>query len=286
MVATPRSREQLRLALPHDRTRAVVMTMGALHAGHTALIEAARTEVGADGYVSVTIFVNPLQFGPGEDFHRYPRSVAADLALCEEYGADLVFLPTVADVYGSDEGIQPGGITIDPGLLGTDWEGAVRPGHFSGMLTVVLTLLNLTRAEIAFFGEKDYQQLTLIKAMVKRFAVPVRIVGVPTVRESDGLALSSRNAYLTPAEREQAAAIPEALFAAQDGARAGASVQSIVDAVHADLAAAGLTPDYVVITDPELGPTPEYGAARLLVAVPVGTTRLLDNVALDLRGVA
>lgn len=286
MVATSRSREQLRLALPHDRTRAVVMTMGALHAGHAALIDAARNHVGEHGHVTVTIFVNPLQFGPGEDYERYPRSVDADLAICAEHGADHVFLPTVADIYGHDEGAQPGGITVDPGTLGSDWEGSARPGHFSGMLTVVLTLLNLTKAEIAFFGEKDYQQLTLIKAMARRFQLPVKIIGVPTVRESDGLALSSRNAYLSEAEREQAAAIPAALFAAQDAAHAGATVDSIIDGVHRDLEATELTPDYVVITDPELGPAPTYGEARLLVAVPVGGTRLLDNVALELRGVA
>ena len=286
MTEVIRSREQLSLALPHDRTRAVVMTMGALHAGHAALIDAAREDVGEDGHVTVTIFVNPLQFGPGEDFDAYPRDAAADIALCREHGADAVFLPSVADVYRSDSGADPGGITIDPGRLGQGMEGDQRPGHFSGMLTVVLALLHLTQADRAYFGEKDFQQLTLVRAMARRFYLPVRIIGVPTVREPDGLAMSSRNVYLTPAEREQAAAIPAALSEAQEAADAGADADAVVQVARDHLAGAGLHPDYVELRDPMLGPAPEWGEARLLVAVPVGRARLLDNVPVLLREVA
>ncbi len=286
MVAVCTSREELRLALPFNTTRAVVMTMGALHAGHAALITAAREAVGPQGHVTVTVFVNPLQFGPQEDFGRYPRTPQADIDLAADRGADLVYLPSVADVYGSDAGADPAGITVSPGELGTRWEGERRPGHFAGVLTVVMTLLQLTRADIAVFGEKDYQQLTLIRAMAKRFALPVRVLGVATVRDADGLALSSRNVYLSAQQREQALAIPRALTAAQEVAAAGGDGASVTSAAAATLHSAGLRPDYLVLTDPDLGPAPQDGEARLLVAVPVGTTRLLDNAAISLRSVA
>lgn len=286
MVAVCASREELWLALPHDRTRAVVMTMGALHEGHARLIDAARSDVGPSGHVTVTIFVNPLQFGPAEDFARYPRTPESDIDLAAAHGCDVIFLPGVVDVYGRAGGAAPGGITIDPGALGGQWEGRRRPGHFAGVLTVVMTLLQLTRAEVAFFGEKDYQQLTLIRAMARRFALPVRIVGVPTVRDSDGLALSSRNAYLSQDERARALAIPRGLFAAQRAADAGADADVVVDTVAAALAGSGLVADYIALTDPDLGPAPAMGEARLLVAAGVGSTRLLDNVPVMLRGAA
>lgn len=286
MATVCTSRDQLRLALPYNRTRAVVMTMGALHAGHASLIQAARQQVGPQGHVTVTIFVNPLQFGPHEDFARYPRTPEADSDLAAAHGADLIYLPSVPDVYGSDEGPQEDAMVILPGSLGRRWEGERRPGHFAGVLTVVMTLLHLTRAEIAVFGEKDYQQLTLIRAMAQRFALGVRIVGAPTVRDADGLALSSRNAYLSPAERERARAIPGALFAAQRAAEAGADADAVTTVAADLLHSAGLTPDYLALTDPAMGPAPTSGEARLLVAVPVGSTRLLDNVGIVLRSVA
>ncbi|WP_323448164.1 pantoate--beta-alanine ligase [Streptomyces yaizuensis] len=191
---------------------AVVMTMGALHRGHAALVRAARDRVGADGFVTVTVFVNPLQFGAGEDLDRYPRTLDADLALAREAGADVVFAPAVADMY-------PGGrplVGITAGPMGEPLEGASRPGHFDGMLTVVAKLLHLTCPDLAFFGQKDAQQLALIRRMVHDLDFPVEIVGVETVREDDGLALSSRNRYLSPAERETALALSRALFAARD----------------------------------------------------------------------
>ncbi|GIH08368.1 pantothenate synthetase [Rhizocola hellebori] len=247
----------------------VVMTMGALHAGHAALLRTARAQ--AD-FVIATIFVNPLQFGPNEDLARYPRTFDADVAMCEAEGVDLVFAPPVEEMY-------PGGqpvVTVDPGPLGGQLEGEHRPGHFAGVLTVVLKLLNLTRADAAYFGEKDYQQLTLIRRMVRDLEVPVEIVGVPTVREPDGLALSSRNRYLSDAERDLSLSLSRALR------RGGA--QRTVDAVLATAAAelAGIDVDYLELRDPELGAPPAQGSARLLVAARIGTTRLIDNTPLEL----
>ncbi|MFD7458557.1 MULTISPECIES: pantoate--beta-alanine ligase [unclassified Streptomyces] len=207
--------DDLRYALDHfsvpGRT-AVVMTMGALHEGHATLIRAARERVGRDGYVVVTVFVNPLQFGAGEDLDRYPRTLEADLKTAEQAGADIVFAPSVDEVYpaGKPE------ITLRAGAMGERLEGASRPGHFDGMLTVVAKLLHLTRPDVAFFGQKDAQQLALIRRMVRDLNFGVEIVGVPTVREEDGLALSSRNRYLAPQERRTALALSRALFAAQD----------------------------------------------------------------------
>jgi pantoate--beta-alanine ligase len=193
------------LRRPTSERRAVVMTMGALHAGHVALMSAARDLVGPDGTVVVTLFVNPTQFSAAEDFHRYPRTFDDDVAACAAAGVDVVFAPSVREMYGDDAGFTDHSVTIDPGHLGTVLEGVVRPGHFRGMLTVVAKLMAMTQPDVALFGEKDYQQLVLIGRMATDLAVPVRVVGVPTVREADGLALSSRNHYLSADEREQAA---------------------------------------------------------------------------------
>jgi len=192
--------------------RAVVMTMGALHEGHATLIRTARELAGPDGEVVVTVFVNPLQFGAGEDLDRYPRTLDADLKIAEDSGADAAFAPGVDEVY-------PGGepqVRISAGPMGERLEGAVRPGHFDGMLTVVAKLLHLTRPDIALYGQKDAQQLALIRRMVRDLNFGVEIVGVPTVREDDGLALSSRNRYLKPQERRTALALSRALFAGRD----------------------------------------------------------------------
>lgn len=191
---------------------AVVMTMGALHEGHATLIRTARAHVGRDGYVVVTVFVNPLQFGAGEDLDRYPRTLDADLKTAEQAGADIVFAPAVEEMYpdGKPE------ITLRAGAMGERLEGAARPGHFDGMLTVVAKLLHLTRPDAAFFGQKDAQQLALIRRMARDLNFGVDIVAVPTVREEDGLALSSRNRYLSPEERRTALALSRALFAGRD----------------------------------------------------------------------
>ncbi|MEV0487961.1 pantoate--beta-alanine ligase [Streptomyces sp. NPDC050508] len=200
----------------HARTRAgrraVVMTMGALHEGHATLVRTAREIAGPDGEVVVTVFVNPLQFGKGEDLDRYPRTLDADLKIAEQAGADVVFAPSVDEAY-------PGGepqVRVSAGPMGERLEGAVRPGHFDGMLTVVAKLLHLTRPDAALFGQKDAQQLALIRRMVRDLNFGMEIVGVPTVREADGLALSSRNRYLSPRERRTALALSQALFAGRD----------------------------------------------------------------------
>ena len=250
----------------------VVMTMGALHDGHAALLRAARAEC---DHVVATIFVNPLQFGPNEDFDRYPRTVEADLTVLRECGTDLVFLPNVAEMYPTG---QPR-VTVSAGPLGTVLEGAHRPGHFDGVLTVVLKLLNLTRPDVAYFGEKDYQQLTLIRAMVAEVNVPTTIRAVPTVREPDGLALSSRNRYLSDSERQAALALSRALRAGV--AAAGHGPDAVLAAARSELT--GIEVDYLALTDPDLGPPPPRGPARLLVAARFGSTRLIDNMALTLQ---
>jgi pantoate--beta-alanine ligase len=261
---------------------AVVMTMGALHEGHAELIRAARARAG-DGQLTVTVFVNPLQFGPAEDLDRYPRTLDADVKLAEQAGADTVFAPDVTEVY-------PGGqplVRISAGPMGERFEGASRPGHFDGMLTVVAKMLHLTRPDAAFFGEKDAQQLALIRRMVADLDFPVEILGVPTVREGDGVALSSRNRYLDEAGRVSARELSRALFAGREAAPRGP--QAAVRAAHAvlDHAAAMEPPvrlDYVALIDPadftEAGPG-HTGPAVLAVAAKVGGTRLIDNIPLE-----
>jgi pantoate--beta-alanine ligase len=247
----------------------LVATMGALHAGHVALIRQARAENAA---VVVSIFVNPLQFAPTEDLARYPRPLEADLARCAAEGVELVWTPGVEDVY-PDGTAQ---VTVAPGPLGAELEGAVRQTHFGGMLTVVAKLLNLVRPTAAYFGEKDYQQLTLVRRMVGDLDLGPAIVGVPTVREADGLALSSRNVFLSDSERITATALSRALFA-------GAAANDPVAAARTVLAEAGVSPDYLELRSADLGPAPTAGAARLLVAARIGTTRLIDNVPVDIR---
>jgi len=248
----------------------LVTTMGALHAGHAALLQVGRNA--APAFVA-TIFVNPMQFGPTEDLAKYPRTLEADLAICEQAGVDVVWAPAVEDVY-ADGAAQ---VTVQPGPLGSELEGASRPGHFAGVLTVVAKLFNLTRPSIAFFGEKDYQQFTLIERMALDLDLGVHVAAVPTVREPDGLALSSRNAYLSPVERQQAVALSRALFAGQAAAAEGA--QAVLAAAHAVLAGAdGVELDYLELRGADLREVRGPGEARLLIAARVGTTRLIDNV--------
>jgi pantoate--beta-alanine ligase len=256
-------------------TVGVVMTMGALHDGHEALLRAARE--GSDT-VLATIFVNPLQFGPNEDFDRYPRTLERDLEICARTGVDVVFAPSRAEMYPDGEPL----VRVNPGPLGEELEGASRPGFFHGVLTVVLKLLNLTRADLAFFGEKDYQQLTLIRRMAGDLDVPTRIVGVPTVREPDGLALSSRNRYLDEPQRVAALRLSAALRAGADAAAAGAGAAGALAAARAAFGEGDAKLDYLVLLAPDLGPTPERGPARMLVAAWVGSARLIDNLAVEL----
>ncbi|MFY1634658.1 pantoate--beta-alanine ligase [Solwaraspora sp. WMMB335] len=260
-------------------TVAVVMTMGALHDGHAALLRAAAAL--AD-HVIVTIFVNPLQFGPTEDFDRYPRTIDDDLEICRRAGVGAVFAPGRGEIYPDGEPL----VRVNPGPLGEVLEGASRPGFFHGVLTVVLKLLNLTRADLAFFGEKDYQQLTLVRRMARDLDLPVRIVAVPTVREPDGLARSSRNRYLTPQQRQVALGLAAALRTGAEAAATGAAPETALAAGRAafDRHTAGAAElDYLALTDPDLGP-PATGAARLLIAARVGDTRLIDNAPVELTG--
>ena len=250
--------------------------MGALHEGHRELIRHARRMPGA-GVTAVSIFVNPLQFGAGEDLARYPRPWEADLEVCREEGVGLVFAPGAEDMYPAGSATT----TVDAGPPGAELEGAVRPGHFAGVLTVVAKLFHVVAPDVAFFGEKDYQQLVLVKRMVADLDFPLAVVGVPTVREPDGLALSSRNAYLSPDQRRVAATLHRALTAGAQVSARGA--QAVVGTAQAVLdAEPGLSVDYLALRDPDLGRDPAAGRARLLVAARVGTTRLLDNIAVQL----
>ncbi len=260
---------------------ALVPTMGALHVGHASLMARARQEVGPEGRVVASIFVNPLQFAPGEDLDRYPRTFEADLDVCAREGVDVVLAPTVDEVY-------PGGdpqVTVDPGPLADVLEGGTRPGHFRGVLTVVAKLFGLVRPDVAVFGEKDYQQLVLVRRMVADLCLPLQVVGATTQREDDGLALSSRNRYLSAEERRAAGALSRALRAASDRATHGlpAARWAAMSVLRAE---PGVELDYLAITDPDLAPLEPYAAAdrdaRVLVAARVGSTRLIDNLPLTL----
>ncbi|HET7735566.1 MAG TPA: pantoate--beta-alanine ligase [Nocardioidaceae bacterium] len=279
MTVVAHTRAELAAALKGVREQGgrvgFVPTMGALHEGHASLMRVAREQdVQA---VVVSIFVNPTQFAPGEDLDRYPRTFDADLSLCEAQGVDVVFAPSVDEVY-------PGGdpaVTVDPGPLATVLEGVTRPTHFRGVLTVVAKLFGLVQPDVTVFGQKDYQQLTLIRRMVSDLCMGVDVVGAPTVREEDGLALSSRNRYLIDEQRLLALTLSRALRAGVEAAPQGAD--AVRRAALAELEAApAVELDYLELTSPDLGPAPVSGEARLLVAAKVGTTRLIDNIGLEL----
>jgi pantoate--beta-alanine ligase len=257
-----------------------VPTMGFLHAGHLSLIRRARAE---NASVVVSIFVNPTQFGPGEDFQRYPRDLNRDLGLIESAQVDAVFTPTVDEMY------PPGSSTVvEVGSLSGILEGASRPGHFRGVATVVCTLFHLVQPHRAYFGEKDYQQLQVIQRMVRDLQMPVEVIGCPTVREPDGLAMSSRNVYLSPPERAAAATLSGALSHAkrlfQEGVRDALTLQNSVQSL---LAAEPLIRiDYVAVVQPHtLQPLTTLGpdGAVICLAVWLGKTRLIDNLRLDGR---
>lgn len=248
----------------------LVPTMGSLHEGHLGLVRAAKMK--GDAVVIASIFVNPLQFGAGEDLDAYPRSFKKDCDLLRRAGVELVFAPGVSDMY-------PAGprTTVNPGPLGSELEGGSRPTHFAGMLTVVLKLLNIAAPSEAYFGEKDYQQLVLIRQLVDDVNLDVKIVGVPTVRESDGLAKSSRNRYLDPTQRELATTLSAALVAGAYAASRG--VDAIIDTARQVLAHhPEIEVDYLEVRGPALEAPPEQGDGRLLVAARIGSTRLIDNV--------
>ncbi|WP_141015271.1 pantoate--beta-alanine ligase [Nocardioides sambongensis] len=260
----------------------LVPTMGALHDGHASLVRLARDRV-AGGPVVVSVFVNPLQFGAGEDLDRYPRTLDADLEVCAAAGADVVFAPSVEEVYPSWP--VPPQVTVAPGPLAERLEGSTRPGHFGGMLTVVAKLFGLVRPDLAVFGEKDYQQLVLIRRMVADLCLGVEVVGAETRRDPDGLAMSSRNRYLTAEQREAALALGRALRAAQQRASYGvpAARWAAMDVLRAE---PGIELDYLALTTTGLDELPDYPEqpteGRILVAAKVGTTRLIDNLPLHL----
>ncbi|WP_445262959.1 pantoate--beta-alanine ligase [Pseudokineococcus sp. 1T1Z-3] len=260
---------------------ATVMTMGALHEGHACLVRAARRRATS---VVVTIFVNPLQFGPAEDLDRYPRTLAADLDLLADEGVDVVFVPGVEDVYPAG----PPQVRVSAGALGDVLEGASRPGHFDGVLTVVAKLLALTRPDVTVFGQKDAQQLALVRRLVTDLDLGVDVVAAPTSREPDGLARSSRNAYLDGADRRAATTLSRALRAGGDLAASGAPAGE-VRAVAAEVLAEEprVDVDYLALVDPvDLSALDDdaVGPALLAVAARVGATRLIDNVPLLLGG--
>ena len=253
---------------------ALVPTMGALHDGHIQLLKHARP---LGDTLLASIFVNPTQFAPGEDFEEYPRTFDADLERCAEAGVDAVFAPTVDTMYptGLDTTVM-----VDPGPLGSILEGSVRPGHFRGVLTVVAKLFGLVRPDVAVFGEKDYQQLVLIRQMAQALCLGVDVQGCPTVRDPDGLALSSRNAYLSPDERERATALSRALRAGAAAAADGP--EAVLTAAHRVIDAVPIDLDYLTLTNPDLGEPVPGEEARLLIAARVGKPRLIDNVGLTL----
>ena len=253
---------------------ALVPTMGALHAGHMALVAEAKQR--ADK-VAASIFVNPAQFGEGEDFGRYPRREEQDARLLDAAGCDLLWIPSVADIY------PPGFATkVSVGGVSERWEGEARPGHFDGVATVVAKLLLSVRPDTVLFGEKDFQQLAVIRRLAADLDLGVEIVGVPTVREADGLALSSRNAYLSSEERQQALALPRTLQAARAAILSGTPVPEVLHEAHAALRNGGFSRiDYFALVDAAtLEPVDRpHGAMRLLAAALIGTTRLIDNLA-------
>ncbi len=252
---------------------ALVPTMGALHAGHLALIDAASE---AADRVVASIFVNPLQFGAGEDLDRYPRQEAEDVRMLQGEGCDLAWLPTADQLY-------PPGFATSVHVAGVSerWDGAARPGHFTGVATVVAKLFNAVRPDVALFGEKDYQQLVVIRRMSDDLGLGVEVRGMPTVRDGDGLALSSRNAYLSADERHRAVALPRALNAARDAILGGTAVGEALQAASAALGEAGFGPiDYLALVDADtLDPVEAaQGEMRLIAAAKLGDTRLIDNI--------
>jgi pantoate--beta-alanine ligase len=278
-LQTIREAGQLTAALIAHRaggkSLALVPTMGALHAGHLALVEEAKRRAER---VAATVFVNPLQFGANEDFGRYPRQEEEDAAMLEGAGCDLLWLPKGQDMY------PPGfATTVSVKGLGDRWEGEARPGHFDGVATVVAKLLSAVRPDIAVFGEKDFQQLAVIRRMTQDLQIGAEILGVPTVRDADGLALSSRNAYLSADERQRALALPKCLNEAAAAIRSGEPVAAALEHARAQLTEAGFSRiDYVALVDAmTLEPLDRpAGAMRMIAAAVIGRTRLIDNLAL------
>lgn len=282
MIERLASKQEVRVAVAEARKEGkrvgFVPTMGALHDGHLSLVRAAcaRADI-----VVASVFVNPTQFGPGEDFERYPRRYDADLELLSAEGVEVAFMPSAAEMYG-DNAV----VTVDPGPLADRWEGEIRPGHFTGVATVVAKLLGVVRPDVAFFGEKDFQQLTIIRQLVVDLDMGCTIVGMPTVRENDGLAMSSRNAFLSPEERSRALSLSAALEAAEKavawGEHDAGSIETTMRDTIAQIAGSQAVIDYAAVVDPHtLEPLVHVQKeARAILAVRIGSTRLIDNCSL------
>jgi pantoate--beta-alanine ligase len=274
--------EPLRMALAEPRGRgeriALVPTMGALHEGHLALIDRARARAGC---VVMSLFVNPLQFGPNEDFARYPRDRDGDARVAEARGVDLLFAPQPDELY------RPGrAVSVVPTALASRWEGASRPGHFAGVLTVVAKLFNIVQPDVAIFGQKDIQQAALIRAMVRDLDFPIQIIVAPTVREHDGVALSSRNAYLGATDRKRARVLSRAIFAMRDAFDHGERSTAALEALGNDVVGAepAVNLEYLAVMDPDtLEPTALASTGAIVaIAARIGNTRLIDNVILGI----
>ena len=269
-----------------DKPVAAVYTMGALHDGHLELVRQARHHVSAHSgehpYVIASIFVNPTQFTNADDLAKYPRTLEHDLEMLGSVGVDAVFIPSVEQMYPTGDANT---VMVEPGPLGDEFEGVGRPGHFRGVLTVVNKLLNITAPNYAMFGEKDFQQLTLIKAMVTELNMPIEIVGVPTVRDSDGLAMSSRNRRLSESSRVLSVRIPEALVAVKESVALGNSIDNAINAAMEQLAETPeISVDYLVITGEDMAQAPLTGRGRVLIAANVEGVRLIDNMAIEIKG--
>ncbi len=260
-----------------NRTIGFVPTMGALHAGHVSLIGASRRN---GDFTIVSIFVNPTQFGPGDDYDRYPRTLDADRAICHGASAQILFVPQHEDVYPKGDQTR-----VRPGPLADGLCGPFRPGHFEGVCTVVAKLFGLVQPDVAYFGQKDAQQVAIIRRMAEDLRMPVRIEACPIVREPDGLALSSRNAYLEPRQRGRSLCLYQALNTGRDMLRAGASVNDVVAAMRERMErTSGVSVDYVSVVDPDSLEPVTAAKSRLMVAgaIRIGSCRLIDNVLMDL----
>jgi len=263
-------------AQPHAKRRVIVPTMGALHKAHGEMVRIAREHAGHDGEVALSIFVNPLQFEPGSDYERYPRPEKTDEEFCRNAGVDFLFRPSVAEMYGDDRSVF-----VEESSLSSTLEGKSRPGHFRGVCTVVAKLFNILAPDAAVFGEKDFQQLAVIRRMVRDLNFNIDIIAVPTVREEDGLACSSRNQYLNPEERKQAAVLHKALMAAKNiGKKSASDVVALARTIINEAPLARV--DYVEVADSETLKPVEIVTANsaLLLAVFFGNTRLIDNIRL------
>jgi pantoate--beta-alanine ligase len=268
---------ELQSSLAGKRVGAV-FTMGALHQGHAQLIKQCRDTVGKDAIVVVTIFVNPTQFENNEDLEKYPRDLASDVEICEQNSADFVFAPTVDEIYPPQTLVKK----IEPGEIANILEGASRPGHFSGVATVVNRLLEIIKPSVTCFGEKDYQQLTIVRQIVKELSIPVEVIGVETVRESDGLAKSSRNRRLSEEERALAPHLYEAVNRVKAQLLQNLPIEKAISSTVEWLADfPEIELDYLTVLSPSLG-KPVPGLARVLVAARIGDVRLIDNIECEL----